>query len=236
MLHTIFIKNIFARVLCGLLVLLPPSLLVNAFGQQQFQQQSGGVEIVDKMVATVNGGLITYSDLLWQLALQPDSPLDNPRREDLNAVLERLIDQRLVLQETEKLPHVHSNEKEIEGALADLIKRFPSQAEFQRRVERVGLTAGQLREIVHDRLDMEKYLDFRFRSFTIITPKEVEDYYRDVYLPRLRRQSPGRIVPKLEEVREEIGKKLTEDKVASDVSQFLDEARSSAEVVILSQP
>src|SRR5688500_9584248 len=32
---------------------------------------------VDKMVATVNGGvgpqLITYSDLLWQLALQPSS-------------------------------------------------------------------------------------------------------------------------------------------------------------------
>src|ERR1043166_3042969 len=37
-------------------------------------------QVVDKMVATVNSGvrteLITYSDLLWQLALQPDTPLD----------------------------------------------------------------------------------------------------------------------------------------------------------------
>jgi len=32
-------------------------------------------QVVDKMVATINGGvrteLITYSDLMWQLALQP---------------------------------------------------------------------------------------------------------------------------------------------------------------------
>ena len=37
-------------------------------------------ETVDKTVATVSDGvrteLITYSDLLWQLALQPDSPLN----------------------------------------------------------------------------------------------------------------------------------------------------------------
>src|SRR5687767_13301735 len=53
-------------------------------------------EVVDKMVATVNAGvlrecgevcLITYSDLLWQLALQPNTPLDNPSSADLNHAL-----------------------------------------------------------------------------------------------------------------------------------------------------
>jgi len=38
-------------------------------------------QVVDKMVATVNAGvktdLITYSDLLWQLSLQPGTVLDN---------------------------------------------------------------------------------------------------------------------------------------------------------------
>src|SRR5262245_16904794 len=38
-------------------------------------------DVTDKMIATVNGGvetdLITYSDLRWQLALQPDTPLVN---------------------------------------------------------------------------------------------------------------------------------------------------------------
>jgi len=58
-------------------------------------------EVVDKMVATVNGGvkveLITYSDILWQLALQPDTPLSNPSSENLNLALRRLIEQRLIL-------------------------------------------------------------------------------------------------------------------------------------------
>ena len=41
---------------------------------------AGGGEVVDRMVAVVNGSeLITYSDLLWQIALQPGAPLDSPR-------------------------------------------------------------------------------------------------------------------------------------------------------------
>src|ERR1044071_2107486 len=109
----------------------------------------GGGEVVDRMVAIVNDAeLITYSDLLWQLALQPGVPIDTPRREDLRRVLEILIDQRLVSQEADKLPHVPATEKEMDDALGALINRFPSREEFQRRVERVGLTAEQLRDIV----------------------------------------------------------------------------------------
>ena len=74
-------------------------------------------QVVDKMVATVNAGvrtdLITYSDLLWQLALQPGTVLDNPTSQDLNFALSRLIDQRLILQEAEKLPTIVPTQKEI---------------------------------------------------------------------------------------------------------------------------
>src|SRR5215203_1205956 len=137
-------------------------ILTSVAGARAQTPAAGGGEVVDRMVATVNDAeLITYSDLLWQLALQPGVPLDNPRREDLRRALELLIDQRLVLQEAEKLPHVHATEKEIEDAGNELAKRFPSQEEFQRRLERTGLTAAQLRDIVHERIDMEKYLDFR---------------------------------------------------------------------------
>src|ERR1044071_6376995 len=128
-----------------------------AAARAQTPAAGGGGEVVDRMVAVVNGGeLITYSDLLWQLALQPNVPIDNPRREDLKRALELLIDQRLVVQEAEKLPHVHATEEELKKAGDELANRFPSQAEFQRRLERVGLTAAQLREIIHERIDMEK--------------------------------------------------------------------------------
>lgn len=196
----------------------------------------GGGEVVDRMVAIVNEAeLITYSDLLWQLALQPNVSIDNPRREDLSRVLALLIDQRLVVQEADKLPHVHANEKEMDDALAALINRFPSREEFQRRVERVGLTAAQLREIIHERIDMEKYLDFRFRSFTVVTPQEVEAYYKDVYAPRHRRTRPGVVVPELKAVYNEIQSELIERKIESDTDNFLEEARAAAQITILDE-
>jgi hypothetical protein len=198
-------------------------------------------EVVDKMVATVNAGmltdcqtcLITYSDLVWQLALQPDTPLDKPSSADLNRALRLVTDQRLILQEAEKLPSIAPTADEITRASNELSKAFPSVTEFQQRLQRVGLTAEKLNEILEQRVRIEKYLDFRFRNFVVITQQEVADYYKDVYVPRLRTRSPGQIVPTLEEARAAIEKILTEAKIETDTDAFLDYARERAEIVIL---
>ena len=196
-----------------------------------------GAEVVDRMVAVINGReLITYSDLLWQLALQPEAPLDNPRPEDLRRALDTLIDQRLIAQEAEKLPSVAPTGSEVNAEITRIIKEyFPTQAEFYRRLGRVGLgeNSDQLREIVQDRVVIRKYLDFRFRSFTVVTPQEVEAFYRDVYVPRRRRQSPGAIVPTLAEATPQIQSELVEGKIESDIDLFLEEARAAAEITIL---
>jgi hypothetical protein len=194
-------------------------------------------QVVDKMVATVNAGvktdLITYSDLMWQLALQPGTVLDNPTSADLNRALRLLIDQRLILQEAEKLPTIVPSQKEISDARDELARNFASQVEFQQRLQRVGLTSEKLDEIIEQRLKMEKYLDFRFRNFVVISQKEIADYYRDTYVPRFQARSPGRIVPSLEQSRDEIERNLVEAKIESDTDAFLDNARERAEIVML---
>src|SRR5690242_15026437 len=165
--------------------------------------QCSAQQVVDKMVATVNAGvktdLITYSDLLWQLALQPGTVLDNPTSQDLNRALSLLIDQRLILQEAEKLPTIVPTQKEIDDARDELARHFASPLEFQQRLQRVGLTKEKLDEIIEQRLKMEKYLDFRFRNFVVISQKEIADYYNQVYVPRFKTRFPGRIVPAQEQ-------------------------------------
>ncbi len=194
-------------------------------------------QVADKMVATINAeenGLVTYSDLLWQLALEPDVPLDRPRREDLQRALQTVIDQRLIALEAEKLPAIAPTDKEINTALTELIQAFPSRADFEQRLRRVGLTAEQLREVVlRRRVATEKYVNFRFRSFTFPIRQEVEAYYADVYVPRERRRAPGRIVPRLEDVFADVEKELTESRVASDIGAFIESARASAAIVYL---
>jgi hypothetical protein len=124
--------------------------------------------------------------------------------------------------------------KEVSDARDELARNFPSQIDFQQRLQRVGLTSEKLNEIVEQRLKMEKYLDFRFRNFVVISQKEITDYYRDVYVPRFQTRSPGRIVPSLEQTRAEIEKTLMEAKIESDTDAFLDTARERAEIVMLS--
>jgi hypothetical protein len=219
--------------ICACLLLTAFCLLPSAVRAQQ---------VVDKMVATVNASvlpdcrqtcLITYSDLLWQLALQPNTPLDNPASIDLNRALRLVIDQRLILQEAEKLPSIAPTSEEVKNARDDLVKAFPSAPEFQQRILLVGLTADKLDEILEQRVRIEKYLDFRFRNFVVITQKEIADYYRDVYVPRLKARAPGQIVPTLEEARGEIERTLTEAKIESDTDAFLDNARERGEIIVL---
>src|ERR1044072_3216287 len=96
------------------------------FGQLLCAHVCSPQQVVDKMVATVNAGvktdLITYSDLLWQLALQPNTPLDNPNSPDLNRALRLLIDQRLILQEAEKIPTTGPTQKAISEARDELAR------------------------------------------------------------------------------------------------------------------
>src|SRR5258707_1187540 len=81
--------------LCALLFVLCPS--------------ANSQVIADKAVASVTNGsratpdLITYSDLIWQLALEPATSFAaKPSSENLNRTLRLLEDQVLVLQEARK--------------------------------------------------------------------------------------------------------------------------------------
>lgn len=215
-----------ARVVAGL------CLLLVLFGGGA--RAAAAQEVVDRMVATINGrDLVTYTDLLWQLALEPDTPLENPRPQDLKNALNRLVDQRLVMQEAGRLPTVAPSEKDVTDGVNALVKVFPSQTAFQERIARVGLTNEQLREIISQRLEIENYLDFRFRSFVVISDKEKADYYRDAYVPRFRREHPGVILPTLEQAGDQIERALREAKVESDTDAFLEDARARAQIVIL---
>ena len=200
------------------------------------------------MVVTVNAGvipqcgeicLITYSDLLWQLALQPNTPLDNPSSVELNRALHLLIDQRLILQEAEKLPTIAPTADEVKTARDELVKEFLLKAslslpEFLQRLGKVGLTTPKLDQILDQRLKIEKYLDFRFRNFVVITPKEIADYYKDIYVPRIKARGRDQVVPTLDQARLEIESILREAKIESDTDAFLDTARERAEIVMLS--
>lgn len=199
--------------------------------------------VVDKTVATVGDGvgvpeLITYSDLLWQLALQPNAPLTPPTSEDLNRALQLLINQRLFALEAERLPGAEITEAEIQEKIKDVLAQFPSTADFERRLRLVGFDSVRdenFLEMMRRRVTIDKYLDFRFRSFIVITQEDEMKYYRDVYTPDFRKRNPGLLLPPFDEVRVQINQTLSEEKVAEEIEKFLDEAKRRSEIVVLNE-
>lgn len=199
-------------------------------------------QVVDKTVATVSDGvrteLITYSDLLWQVALQPGTPLDPPRSEDLNQALQTLIDQRIFALEAERLPRPPPTEKEINDKINETLAYFPTAGAFESRLKTVGFDSikdDDFQRIVAQRVAIDKYIDFRFASFIVITPDDEARYYRDIYVKEFRSRSPGVLVPPLDEKRAEINGILTRDKVAAGIEGFLDEAKRRTIIEVLSE-
>jgi hypothetical protein len=205
-----------------------------------------GQTVTDKMVASVTNGaratpdLISYSDLVWQLALEPGRPLvDRPASAELNHALRLVEDQVLILQEARKLPTADTD-KARQELDAEVIKQqnllaqaFGSAAVLQERMARAGMTSQQLDAILRDRVTVEKYLDFRFRAFVLISQKEITDRYNQEYA-RLR--NSGRIVPTLEQAHSRIEQVLTEEKISSEIDKFIDNLREQpgTEIVVIS--
>lgn len=198
--------------------------------------------VVDKTVATVSDGLkvelITLSDLKWQLALQPNVSLTPPSEADLKAALELQIKQRLFALEAERLPRNPPSDKEIKDKVDELLSYFPTPSEFENRLRSVGFQSirdPNFVNIISQRVAIDKYLDFRFRSFIVITADEEANYYREIFVPDFRRRFPDLLMPTLDEKRAEINRELTEDRVAAAIEAFLDEARRRAEIITINE-
>lgn len=199
--------------------------------------------VVDRTIATVSDGakteLITRSDLLWQLALQPGVPLNPPREEDLRQALQIQINQRIFALEAQRLPRAAPTDKEIGDKIADILKFFPSTAEFENRLKTVGFSSvkdDNFENIIGQRVAIEKYLDFRFRSFVVVTAEDEATYYRDKWVPEFRQVNPSAIVPALEEARGRVNTAVVEERVAVNIETFLEEAKRRVTITIIAEP
>jgi hypothetical protein len=191
---------------------------------------------VDQIVALVNGEVITRSDLIWSLALDPKAPDPSGQinSDILQQKLEVIIDERLIAQEAEKLPAAEVSQGEIEQAVLALKSSFQTEEEFQRRVESVGLTAERISEMMRQRILIKRFIDFRFRSFVLVSEEEVRSYYEEKLAPEIRKR--GAEPPQLDKIRGDIVALLKEQKVNVEIDRWLREIRQRAEIVILAEP
>lgn len=195
-------------------------------------------QTVDQILTLVNDDVITRIDLLWSIAMDPQAPSPvGPVGSDLlSRKLDVMIDERLIAQEAARVPTTEITRDEIDKMRTELIKSFQSEAQFRERVGSVGLTPQKIDELIRQRILIDRFVDFRFRSFVVVTEQEIKRYYDDVLAPKVR--AGGQVPPPIEnpQIREGIIANLKLEKVDAEINKWLASVRQRADVVQLAEP
>ncbi len=198
--------------------------------------ERGSAEVIDRIVATVNGHVILQSD--WDEALCYEALLTNRTLaqftdDDRRAVLDRLIDLELLRGQMKSADFPHATDAEVAARVADARKQYPqatSAEAWQALLAQYHLAEKDLFAHVRQQIDVMRLVDARLRPTVEIDSKSIEAYYRDKFVPRLK-QSGASEVP-LAEVSGKIRELLTEEKVSELLVSWLQTLRSEGQIRI----
>ncbi len=92
--------------------------------------------------------------------------------------MERLIEDRLVIQEAKRLKVLVSTD-EIEQKLAELRSKFSSEEEFEKSLSTSSMNIKRLKDRVREQLMMARIFDREVRYKVIVNPQEITDYFKN---------------------------------------------------------
>jgi hypothetical protein len=192
-----------------------------------FLADSTRAMLVDRILAVVNRQPITLSDLnRYQvfLALNDGKKNWEVPPSPSPAILQQLIDRKLLLEEAEKFEVGLPNTADLLEAQNRLAKRFTNSEEFQNTLLRWGLDREGLSREIQDYLTVQHFVDQRITFFVIIPPVEIQKYYED-HREEYKNQ-------RLEEALAHITKQLTDLKAKEKLEAYLKKLREKATIQI----
>jgi len=193
-------------------------------------------DVIDRIVATVNGRIILQSDwneALCYEALLSGRTLTQFSDEDRRAILDRLIDQELLGEQMKSASFRHASDEESLTRVADARKQYPEAATdegWQGLLSRFGLTEKALLAHVRQQIDLMRLVDAHLRPAVQIDSKSIEAYYREKFVPQLKSSGAGDVP--LADVSARIRELLTEEKVSELMVSWLQSLRSESKVSV----
>jgi peptidyl-prolyl cis-trans isomerase SurA len=144
-------------------------------------------KIIDRIVAVVNGDIITLSELRevtipylekmkskYSIEYSEEQIWETEKR-----ILDELIDEKLINQEAEKLEIVIT-EKEVDVAIRDVKENNKlSEDQFAHILVEEGITLEKYREELKNQMKKMRLLEQEIRSKVQVSKGEIEAYYKE---------------------------------------------------------
>jgi parvulin-like peptidyl-prolyl isomerase len=189
----------------------------------------GSAQIIDRVLAVVDGSPITLSDVNAAVTF---GLVAAPRQADGDrAALDAVIDRRLQLIEVNRYLPPEPTAEAIDARLAEIRQRFASVDAFQAALQETGMSAIDLRAAVRDSLRISSYLGQRFRAGYQPGEDEVLAYYRS-HQPDFVR---GGAVRPFAEVRDEARQRLIESRTDTLIHDWVATLRRRVDVTLLAK-
>lgn len=139
----------------------------------------------EKIIAIVNNEIITQKDFddfvsFTRLQLSGEykgRQLEYKIQSLKNDLLNRLIEDRIILQEAKK-NNIRVDESRIKAKIDEIRKRYGSDAEFQSVLKSQGIVQADLELRAREQMLMYNIIDEKIRKKIVISPAEVTGFYQ----------------------------------------------------------
>lgn len=182
--------------------------------------------VIDRLLAVVEGHLITLSDVRAALRFElvpPDVSTD-----PIGAVLRRLIDRRLMLSEVERYVPPEPTAAAVEARLAAIEARFKDALAFEIALNQTAMSREDLRRFIQDTLRIDAYLEQRFATAVSPSEADIDRYYRE---HATAFAVDGRMPP-ITEVHDLVRARVMEQQRAAFVQQWLEGLRRRSSILV----
>jgi hypothetical protein len=181
-------------------------------------------EIIDRVLAVVDGAVITLSDVTAasELGLVPEEAADDR----IGAVLARLINRQLILREVDRYTPSEPTEEAVDQEVATVRARFTSPEAYASALTRSGLDDKRLRLLLRDSLRIRAYVEQRFS-----VPPPGDEELRRYYSEHLQEFAQAGQPAPFENVRTQIDQAVVSARRETLVDDWVNGLRRRADII-----
>lgn len=183
--------------------------------------------VVDRIVAHIEDDIILQSQVRELGAFQE---LIEGHAESNDKLLNELIEQWVVETEATASHFPQPAQSEVDRELARLKQQFGSPEKYASRLNELGLSAGQVREMLSRQIYEERYVDYKFRPSVQVEPADIDAYYQKELVPDLaKKKQPA---PSRGAVENQIREVLIQRGISDQTAKWLDDTKSRLKIEI----
>jgi hypothetical protein len=178
-------------------------------------------EIIDRIAVTVEGRVITESEIVRQIRItaflnseEPDFSGSNKR-----ATADRLVEQVLIRRELEMSRYATLGAA-APASYQQMKQRFRSDDEYKQALARHQVSDVDVRQALEWQTSLLNFVEIRFRPGVQIPQSEIREYY-----DQQAAQNPGKL-PSFEEAKDDIESILTSQRVDNALDRWLGQTRT----------